>query len=87
MVQRVFFGKTTNPSNRKLTDLTARELGLIAPLLFLMVFMGVYPRPFLERSREAVVAIEQRLTRRAGGTVEQAERGAKPKTIVVEAPH
>jgi NADH-quinone oxidoreductase subunit M len=87
MVQRVFFGKTTNPSNRKLIDLTPRELGLIAPLLFLMVFMGVYPRPFLDRSREAVVAIEQRLTRRAGGTVEQAGTAPKPKTTVVEAAH
>jgi NADH-quinone oxidoreductase subunit M len=87
MVQRVFFGKITNPSNRKLIDLTPRELGLIAPLLFLMVFMGVYPRPFLDRSREAVVAIEQRLTRRAGGTVEQAGTAPKPKTIVVEAAH
>jgi NADH-quinone oxidoreductase subunit M len=86
-VQRVFFGKTTNPSNRKLIDLTPRELGLIAPLLFLMVFMGVYPRPFLDRSREAVVAIEQRLTRRAGGTVEQAGTAPKPKTTVVEAAH
>jgi NADH-quinone oxidoreductase subunit M len=87
MVQRVFFGKITNPSNRKLIDLTPRELGLIAPLLFLMVFMGVYPRPFLDRSREAVVAIEQRLTRRAGGTVEQAGTAPKPKTIIVEAAH
>jgi NADH-quinone oxidoreductase subunit M len=83
MVQRVFFGKITNPSNRKLTDLTWRELGLIAPLLFLMVFMGVYPRPFLDRSREAVVAIEQRLQRRAGGTVEQAEKTAQPATTAV----
>jgi NADH-quinone oxidoreductase subunit M len=87
MVQRVFFGKITNPSNRKLIDLTPRELGLIAPLLFLMVFMGVYPRPFLDRSREAVVAIEQRLTRRAGGTVEKAETAPQPKTIVIEAAH
>jgi hypothetical protein len=52
-----------------------------------MVFMGVYPRPFLDRSREAVVAIEQRLTRRAGGTVEQAGTAPKPKTTVVEAAH
>ncbi|HEX8639090.1 MAG TPA: NADH-quinone oxidoreductase subunit M [Pyrinomonadaceae bacterium] len=87
MVQRVFFGKITNPNNRKLTDLTARELGLIAPLLFLMVFMGVYPRPFLDRSREAVVAIEQRLTGRAGGAIEHAETAPKPKTVAAEAAH
>jgi len=73
MVQRVFFGKLTNPKNKTLKDLSWRELGLIAPLLFLMVFMGVYPAPFLNRSREAIAAIEQRLMKQAGGTIEQAE--------------
>lgn len=79
MVQRVFFGKLTNPKNRVLKDLSWRELGLIAPLLFLMVYMGVYPKPFLDRSRETVVAIEQRLMRRAGGTIEKAETDLKPQ--------
>ncbi len=69
MVQRVFFGKLTNPKNKTLKDLSWRELGLIAPLVFLMVFMGVYPKPFLDRSREAITAIEQRLTKQAGGTI------------------
>jgi NADH-quinone oxidoreductase subunit M len=73
MIQRVFFGKITNAKNRGLADLTPREIGLLAPLLFLMVFMGVYPRPFLDRTRESVVAIEQRLMHRAGGTVETTE--------------
>ncbi|MDQ3712882.1 MAG: NADH-quinone oxidoreductase subunit M [Acidobacteriota bacterium] len=73
MVQRVFFGKVTNPKNKNLADLSWREIGLIAPLLFLMVYMGVYPAPFLNRSKESVVAIEQRLNNQAGGTIEQAE--------------
>ncbi|QYO65249.1 NuoM family protein [Leptolyngbya sp. 7M] len=73
MIQRVFFGKVSNEKNRGLTDLTPREIGLMLPLLFLMVFMGVYPRPFLERSREAVVQIQERVGKQAGGTVEKAE--------------
>lgn len=80
MVQRVFFGKVTNPKNKKLTDLNWRELGLIAPLLFLMVYMGVYPAPFLNRSKESVVAIEERLNKRAGGTIEKVE--AKTQTQI-----
>jgi NADH-quinone oxidoreductase subunit M len=71
MVQRVFFGKITNPKNKRLQDLSWRELGLIAPLFFLMVFMGVYPKPFLERSRESVIAIRERVMGQAGGTVEK----------------
>ncbi len=73
MVQRVFFGKVTNPQNKTLKDLSWREIGLIAPLLFLMVYMGVYPKPFLNASRESVVAIQERLTHQAGGTIEKAE--------------
>ena len=73
MVQRVFFGKITNPRNRNLSDLSWRELGIMAPLLFLMVYMGVYPAPFLNRSKEAVVAISERVSNTPGGTIEKAE--------------
>ena len=39
MLQRVLFGKITNEENASLLDLNQRELGLILPLLFLMLFM------------------------------------------------
>jgi NADH-quinone oxidoreductase subunit M len=84
MVQRVFFGKLSNPKNKNLTDLSWRELGLIAPLLFLMVFMGVYPAPFLNRSKESIVAIEERLTKQAGGTIVEAETNLKPQMNISE---
>lgn len=69
MIQRVFFGKVTNEKNRGLADLSYREIGLMVPLLILMVYMGVYPKPFLERSRESVVAIQEMVVRKAGGSV------------------
>src|SRR6267378_1100959 len=37
MLQRVVFGKVTNPKNAQLSDLSARELGLLIPLLLLML--------------------------------------------------
>ncbi len=73
MVQRVFFGKLSNPKNKKLTDLSWREIGLIAPLMFLMVFMGVYPKPFLDASQKSIVAVQERVLHQAGGTVEKVE--------------
>ena len=78
MVQRVFFGKITNEKNRSLADLSWREIGLIAPLLFLMVYMGVYPRPFLERSEETVRSIQERVVHEAGGEVDHAKEVRKP---------
>jgi NADH-quinone oxidoreductase subunit M len=69
MVQRVFFGKVTNDKNKVLADLGWREIGLMAPLLVLMVYMGVFPKPFLKLSDPAVKAIEERVMYRAGGTI------------------
>ena len=73
MVQRVFFGKVTNAKNRVLADLSWREIGLMIPLIALMVYMGVYPRPFLDRSEVTVKAIQERVVLQAGGTIEHAE--------------
>jgi NADH-quinone oxidoreductase subunit M len=64
MLQRVLFGRVTKPENRRLADLNWREIGLLVPLLALMLYMGAYPRPFLERSRASV---EQVRTRVLGG--------------------
>jgi len=69
MMQRVFFGKVTNEKNKHLTDLTWREIGLIVPLIVLMVFMGVYPKPFLARTQENVLTIEKTVMKSAGGDV------------------
>lgn len=72
MIQRVFFGKVTNDKNRGLKDLSVREIGLIAPLVFLMVFMGVYPRPFLDMAKDSVNSIQKRVMHQAGGDVDHA---------------
>ena len=61
MLQRVLFGTVVNPENAKLRDLNAREIGLLIPLLILMLFMGVAPRPFLDRSKASVEAVRARV--------------------------
>lgn len=47
MYQRVFFGPLNNPENEHMTDLSWREGFMFAPLLILIVVMGVFPRVFL----------------------------------------
>jgi NADH-quinone oxidoreductase subunit M len=61
MLQRVVFGKVSNPENARLSDLNTRELGLLVPLLLLMLFMGVYPQVFLDRSKASVQAVRARV--------------------------
>ena len=75
MLQRVVFGTKTSEANAKLSDLNAREVGLLLPLLALMLFMGVYPQPFLNRSRASVEAARQRLAApQSGGSFEIATK-------------
>jgi NADH-quinone oxidoreductase subunit M len=61
MLQRVVFGPVTNLENEGLSDLNRREIGLLLPLLFLMLFMGVYPRVFLDRSKASVETVQRRV--------------------------
>jgi NADH-quinone oxidoreductase subunit M len=61
MLQRVVFGPITHEENARLSDLNIREVCLLAPLLGLMLFMGVYPAPFLGRARGSVEAVRSRV--------------------------
>jgi NADH-quinone oxidoreductase subunit M len=54
MVRRVIFGPLTNPANERLQDLNGREVFILAPVLALIIFMGIYPQPFLTRMKPAV---------------------------------
>lgn len=57
MFQRVMFGKITNDKNLKLADLDYRELGYFAPLIVLVFFIGIYPKPLLEKIEPSVVKL------------------------------
>lgn len=47
--KRVFHGPVTDEANASMADLNVREIVMLAPLLVLIVWIGVYPKPFLER--------------------------------------
>lgn len=47
MFQRVMFGPISEV-NRKMSDLTTREMVVFAPLVILAVWIGLYPRPLME---------------------------------------
>jgi NADH-quinone oxidoreductase subunit M len=55
LYQRVFQG-TVNEKVTKFRDLNAREVFAVAPLLVLIVFLGIYPKPVLNVINPAVKA-------------------------------
>jgi NADH-quinone oxidoreductase subunit M len=63
MVQRVFFNRLNKPENRAVQDLSRREIAVLAPLLALMIIVGVYPTPLLERMEPSVRAVLERVER------------------------
>ena len=48
MYKRVYFGEVTNHHVRELSDLNAREFGIMAVLAIATLWMGVYPKPFTD---------------------------------------
>lgn len=57
MYQRVMFGKVTNPANEKLLDLNLREKITLVPLVILVFWIGLYPKPYLSKMEKSVTAL------------------------------
>ncbi|MHC5079904.1 MAG: complex I subunit 4 family protein [Planctomycetota bacterium] len=54
MVQRVFFGRVTNPENENLPDTSQRELVVLVPIVILIFVMGIFPTYFFKRIQPSV---------------------------------
>lgn len=59
MVQRIWFNALDKEENAKVPDLSRREIMVLAPLVAFMLLMGVYPKPFLEKSEVTVMQLLQ----------------------------
>jgi NADH-quinone oxidoreductase subunit M len=61
LYQRMFFGTIDNPKNEKLNDLNAREWAYMIPLVIMSLWIGVYPKPFLEFVQRPVNAVVKQI--------------------------
>ena len=62
LYQRTMFGKVENPKNEGLADLSGREFVTFAPLIILAVWIGLYPKPFLDRINTSVNRVVARVS-------------------------
>jgi NADH-quinone oxidoreductase subunit M len=68
-IQRILFQPVTHPDNERLTDLNAREIVIMAALVIPILWIGIYPKPILER-----------MERSAAQFISDVERGATERT-------
>ncbi|MCX6125554.1 MAG: NADH-quinone oxidoreductase subunit M, partial [Proteobacteria bacterium] len=54
LCRRILFGPLSNPENKNLKDLNARELGYLVPLAVLAIVMGVFPNSFIGKTRASI---------------------------------
>jgi NADH-quinone oxidoreductase subunit M len=74
MFQRVFFGEITNEKNANLKDLSPREILVFVPILVMILWMGVYSKPFTERMEPAITKFVDQMT-----SVQQAMNDEAPQ--------
>jgi NADH-quinone oxidoreductase subunit M len=64
-IQRILFNALDKPANTHVPDLNRRELLLMAPLVAAIIWLGVYPKPVLDRMEPSatrfVRQVEQRM--------------------------
>jgi len=54
MFQRVMFGELKNPENKNLKDLSLREVLVLLPIVLMIIIIGIYPYPFLNKTEVSV---------------------------------
>ena len=85
MVQRVFFNGLTTEENRGIPDLSRREIAILAPMVALMIWIGVQPAPFLRRMEPSVQAVLERVAANPAGVTVLVDDGVGSSAVAVPA--
>jgi len=76
-LQRIIFNPLDKEENKSLVDLSPRELAVLLPLLLGIIWMGLYPKPVLERmessTQQYVEHLQPALQRSPAAVASQAE--------------
>jgi NADH-quinone oxidoreductase subunit M len=64
-IQRVLFNALDKPANASLTDLNRRELAYMVPLVAAILWLGVYPKPVLDRMQPTAERFVRQVESRA----------------------
>jgi NADH-quinone oxidoreductase subunit M len=75
LYRRVIFGQLTKDSLKAILDMSPREMAVFAPLVVLVIWMGVYPAPFLDVMHASVANLLTQVTASLDGAQAIAQAG------------
>jgi NADH-quinone oxidoreductase subunit M len=81
LYRRVVFGVVDKDDVRRLPDLSPREILVFAPIVVVVLWMGIYPSSFLKPMQPSLTALVDRIE----GARKQAALGAAPPSLAL--PH
>ncbi len=64
-LQRMIYNKLDKPANAGLRDLNWREFGLLVPILVGILWLGIYPKPVLDRMEASATKLVQEVSKNA----------------------
>jgi NADH-quinone oxidoreductase subunit M len=76
LYQRTMFGEITKEENKTLSDLNAREIATLVPIIALCFWIGLYPAPFLRAMEVSVANVIQAVEKGAAGKAVQGKKAA-----------
>ncbi|CAM2795290.1 NADH-quinone oxidoreductase subunit M [Helicobacter burdigaliensis] len=66
LYRKMFFGKVSNEANLTLKDLSSREWSVLVPLVVIVAWLGVYPKPILtpidKGVKEVIMLVDSRIS-------------------------
>jgi NADH-quinone oxidoreductase subunit M len=75
-LQRMLFGPVDKRENEDLPDLSRRELAVLTPLIICILWIGLYPAPFLRRVEASAEAVISQVKNQAASDVQAARPAA-----------
>ncbi|MFH0729648.1 MAG: NADH-quinone oxidoreductase subunit M [Pseudomonadota bacterium] len=80
MYKRVMYGEITKEENKKLKDMNAREYAYILPIMLFIFWIGLCPKPFLDKTYASVEHLLQKVNHQKSITACN-ENTAKPNEV------
>jgi len=60
IAQKVFYGPLVKSNHHSLMDMSARENLIMIPLVVVIIFLGLFPQPFLKTSEDSIQSLLQK---------------------------